>query len=596
MSRSQPPPTKIESSALIAELTAQLAQERRISQAFRDVGLALGGHDDLDGVLELILTKMRDILDADRATLYLVDEQAGELVSRISSGEIFGSIRLKVGQGIAGQVAKTGKTIRIKDAYEDKRFSGETDAQTGYHTRSILAAPLRNHVGRIIGVIQALNKRSGEPFTKDDESLLEALATQAAVTIDNSRLYLSAIAKNVQLVETKVQLEHRVRDMKLLLDLESAMARATSLDELVRAALVEAIRACDAAVGAMLLESDLGAWQTHFLFDDEPGKLRKSAASPGEGFIGSVLAFGAAATASEADLRTRRVGLRRGGTSFLPTSAVGVPFEGQDAGPSGAIALYNRRGEQGFGDEDVNLLRLIAANVSTAVQLHRSRTTQERAERLSTIGKLLSSVIHDLKTPMSVISGYVQMMENEPDAAQRKAYAELVQKQFEHVTQMQREVLEFARGEKTVLVRRVYVAPFLKGVEQAILPEATGHGVEVAVAAEDKGTARFDEAKVTRAIHNLVQNALDAMGHGGKLTLGSRRENGALVLSVGDTGPGIPKEVQRRLFESFVTSGKAGGTGLGLAAVKKIVDEHAGTIRVDSTPKGTTFHLVLPQA
>src|SRR5208282_5499571 len=108
-----------------------------------------------------------------------------------------------------------------------------------------------------------------------------------------------------------------------------------------------------------------------------------------------------------------------------------------------------------------------------------------------------------------------------------------------------------------------------------------GTGVELVVQLEDRGTARFDESKMTRVIHNLARNAVEAMGpKGGTLTLRVARDNGDLVVSVRDTGKGIPKDIEDKLFQSFVTSGKRGGTGLGLAIVKKIVDEHAGAIAV----------------
>ncbi|MEP7126191.1 MAG: GAF domain-containing protein, partial [Byssovorax sp.] len=197
--------------ARIDELEAQLARSERTVQALREVGLALGSTLDLDQLLELILQKITDLLEGDRATLYLLDEQRGRLLSRIMVGDEVRSIELPIGEGIAGHVAKVGRTVRIKDAYRDKRFKREWDDATGYKTRSILASPMKNHVGRIIGVIQVLNKSHGTgEFSQHDEELLTALATQAAVSIDNSRLFLSVIQKNMQLVETKEQLEHRV--------------------------------------------------------------------------------------------------------------------------------------------------------------------------------------------------------------------------------------------------------------------------------------------------------------------------------------------------------------------------------------------------
>ena len=186
----------------VAELRAALAREERIASALREVGNALGTTLDLDDLLELILGRLTDLLEADRCTLYLLDQAKGELVSRIVIGEQVRSIRVRVGHGIAGTVAKTGKALRLKDAYTDPRFEPEWDLFTGFRTKSMLAAPLKNHMGRTIGVIQVLNKTTGEEFTSEDEAILSALSTQAAVAIDNSRLFLSLIQKNHQLLST----------------------------------------------------------------------------------------------------------------------------------------------------------------------------------------------------------------------------------------------------------------------------------------------------------------------------------------------------------------------------------------------------------
>jgi signal transduction histidine kinase/putative methionine-R-sulfoxide reductase with GAF domain len=584
--------------ARIAQLEAELAQERRTSRALREVSTAVGSVVDLDQILELILAKVREVLEADRATLFLLDEARRELVSRVGANEGVRTVRVKVGRGVAGLVARTGRPVRIRDAYQDKRFEPEWDELTGYRTCSVLAAPLKNHLGRIVGVIEALNKQGDGEFTAEDEGLLTALATQAAVTIDNSRLYLSALQKNMQLVETKEQLERRVRDLELLFELESSMARAATLEGLLLAALEQATHACDAGSGAVLLPDEETEASAAYFYEGAPGSpLRRLMMSPGEGFLGSVMLTGRAARQSEipydregATRTDRAVGQRT-------TSALGAPLEGQDGRRLGAIALYNKAGGRPFSAEDLSLLRLVAANVSTAVQLHRSRTSHERASRLTAIGQLLSGVIHDLKTPLAVISGYMQLMAGTADEAERRGYAELVQRQFEQIRQMQREVLEFARGEKSVLVRRVYLRPFLRDVERSIRPLLGGRPVALTVRSDDPGAARFDEGKMARALDNLARNALDAMGErGGDLVVRAYRDGDELVFAVGDTGPGIPDVIKGRLFDSFVTSGKKGGTGLGLAIVKKIVtEEHGGRVEVETSPHGTTFRLFLPQ-
>jgi signal transduction histidine kinase len=581
----------------VAELEGALARESRIATALREVGLALGTTLDLDQLLELILGKLTDALEADRATLYLLDEVNDELVSRIVHGREVQSIRLKVGQGIAGHVAKTGKSLHVKDPYKDARFNPEWDMLTGYRTRSILAAPMKNHLGRTIGVIQVLNKKRGE-FTDTDAIILAALATQAAISIDNSRLFLSVTQKNMQLLDIKEQLEHRVRDLKLLFDLESAMGRAASLEELFTAVLHEGLRACEARAGAVMIREETGALTLH-VRDERHTKLRRFPIKDGQGLIGWAMRNDEVLVTNDARDDPRRDAAFDTQVGFVCEAALAVPIEGEGEKPLGAIALYNKR-DHDFSEEDRALLVLITANASTAIRLQQAREAREREERLTTIGRLLSGVIHDLKTPLTVISGYVQLMQQAESHDQRDEYAELILRQFDHISTMQREVLEFARGEKSILIRKVYLQKFFQEIKAALEPQLARYGVELVVDVQDKGVARFDEGKITRVVHNLARNAAEAFGDKpGKFTIKVAREKDSgentLVMTFTDNGPGIPKEIEHRIFQSFVTSGKKGGTGLGLAIVKKIVEEHGGSITVHSTSRGATFKLRLPQ-
>ena len=191
------------------------------------------------------------------------------------------------------------------------------------------------------------------------------------------------------------------------------------------------------------------------------------------------------------------------------------------------------------------------------------------------------------------------MMQTEADAEKRKRHASLTLQQFDLIASMQREVLEFARGERSILVRKVYLQPFFESVREQLEPMLGRSGVELVMDIADKGTARFDEGKLLRVLHNLSRNAAEALADrkkGGRVTIRCAREKDDLVITIGDNGPGIPKEIEHRLFQSFVTSGKKGGTGLGLAIVKKIVEEHDGTVNVHSSSKGASFEMRLPQA
>jgi len=593
----------------LAQMEEELVRERRIGVALREVGLALGTTLDLDQLLELILSKINDAVEADRATLYLLDERKNELVSRIVQGDEVRAIRLKVGQGIAGHVAQTSKALLVNDPYDDPRFNPEWDMTSGYRTRSILAVPMKNHLGRTIGVIQVLNKKSGQ-FSDHDAVILAALATQAAISIDNSRLFLSVTQKNTELLEIKEQLEHRVRDLKLLFDLESAMGRATSLDELFTGVLTEALRTSDAVAGAFALRESStngGAEVAHlYLMRHGDPTLVRTPVRATSGFTGAAMADGEVVFTNDAQTHPNNDRALDEILGEPVRACICVPLEGEDGEAMGAIALYNKGGmksERDFDEDDRALLLLIAANASTAIQLQMSREAREREERLTSIGRLLSVVAVYLKKKLTVISGYVQLMQQADKRDVREEYAELALKQFDQIGAMQRDVLEFARGEKTVLIRKVYLSKFFGDVKEALQMQLARMGVELVIDLADKGVARFDEGKVQRVINNLARNAAEAMADkGGKLTIKVTREKDkgkshdeVLVITVSDTGPGIPKEIEHRLFQSFVTSGKKGGTGLGLAITKRIAEEHGGSISVHSSSRGATFKLRLPQ-
>jgi len=156
-------------------------------------------------------------------------------------------------------------------------------------------------------------------------------------------------------------------------------------------------------------------------------------------------------------------------------------------------------------------------------------------------------------------------------------------------------VLSFARGQREVFMQKVYLNLFVEEVRELLIPETNSTRVALIVQVEYDGMARFDATKLKRVLFNLARNACQAMGEGGTFTWKIAREAERLVFECTDTGPGMPAEMEGKLFESFASHGKANGTGLGLAMAKKIVDAHCGSIRCDSTlGQGVTFRIELP--
>ncbi|MBI4425104.1 MAG: GAF domain-containing protein [Elusimicrobia bacterium] len=151
-------------------------------------GRRISSETRLDNLLSLIAEEVRHILQADRCSVFLVDTAKNELWTKVALGAGEKVLRIPMGHGIAGFVAKTGSAVNIRDAYRDTRFSQDLDKITGYQTKSVLAVPLKDREGKALGVFEILNKTKGS-FNEEDEGFLRILATIAASAIENAQLY-----------------------------------------------------------------------------------------------------------------------------------------------------------------------------------------------------------------------------------------------------------------------------------------------------------------------------------------------------------------------------------------------------------------------
>ncbi len=566
----------------------------------QEIGATLADFGHPDEIVADMLERIPHAMDAERAALFLMEDDDVHLYTRVAVDGMMREIRLARGEGLAGWVVDHGRAVNVKDAYRDPRFLPRYDEMHGFRTRSVLCHPMRNKDGRIVGVLQVLNRRSGW-FGVADEKMLASIANVVVIVLENKRLFLQTVDRNMELEQTQRQLEDRMRRIDTLYDLQRRINEADDLEQVVEAIALGTITAVPShAVAITLVE---GSGITEFAFRRVAGtedyhavprswdaSARDDVLERGAPIVCNGVSGAFAIPADDADIDE----------AFALHSVCAAPLLVDDQ-CIGVIELANRRsrdtdGRRGFSSADEKTLSLVAAQISTVVFRTMTRRRQEYEQRLSAIGQMLSGVVHDLKTPLTIASGYLQLMQRADDPDRRSEYAARIQAQFEHMHGMTRELLAYARGESRVFARSVHMHAFVDEVRELLEHEFRDTGIRLEVSTDYRGDARLDDGKIKRVLFNLARNARQAMGErGGTYAVTFARDGGDLVITCVDDGPGIPEAIRGRLFEAFVTANRDGGTGLGLAIVRKLVSEHGGAVAFQSeTGEGTTFEIRLP--
>ncbi len=217
-------------------------------------------------------------------------------------------------------------------------------------------------------------------------------------------------------------------------------------------------------------------------------------------------------------------------------------------------------------------------------------------QKMALIGEMVNTIVHDFKSPFTGIQLSCSMLrEMHADHEETQEWCDLIETQVSRMLGMAEELLEFTRGtsslhKKTVKLSEIF-AKFEK-MNRTYLQEAK---VDFVVTGVENIVLYADENKLIRVWQNLVTNAVDAFdGKGGRIEITATQQSQWVYIKIADNGPGIPQEIQSRLFEAFVTYGKRGGTGLGTAIARSIITAHGGDISFTSNSGGTTFLIKLP--
>jgi formate hydrogenlyase transcriptional activator len=247
---------------------ASSKDQNHLAEQLLKICQRMSSERNLAALLDLIANEATKLMGADRASLFLLDRERGELWSKVVLGSE--EIRFDARLGIAGAVALIGETINVEDAYQDLRFYKEIDLLSGYRTQSLLAVPLRTNNGEIIGTFEVLNKETGA-FSKADEEILKALAGQAAISLENARLYekmqqeiaqrkdaeqalkqtadeLQAALAEVEQLKNRLQIEnvYLQEEIKTEHNFEEIIGRSAALKKVLRGA--EQVASSDATV------------------------------------------------------------------------------------------------------------------------------------------------------------------------------------------------------------------------------------------------------------------------------------------------------------------------------------------------------------
>jgi serine phosphatase RsbU (regulator of sigma subunit)/CRP-like cAMP-binding protein len=346
--------------------------------SFLDMSEIMTLRTGIEGLINRIVVMASQVMNADRASLFLIDAVAGELWSKEAQGEESREIRIPLGKGIVGWVAQHDQLLNIDDAYTDPRFNPEVDKHTGYRTKSVLCGPIRDLEGRILGVIQVINKK-GKAFGDDDESLFQAFAYQTAIAVENFSLY------------KKILINHG--KMAILLDVATALSQTLDLEALINK-IIEKV--------SEILQTERSSL---FLLDHETDELWSKVAQGAEvseirfptstGLAGYVASTGEVLNIEDAYKDPRFNPSIDQITGYRTKSVICVPVINRDGKIIGITQAVNKK-EGAFDKEDEDLLLALSSQIAVAIE--NAWLFQENLEKQRMEEEL--SIARDLQTSM----------------------------------------------------------------------------------------------------------------------------------------------------------------------------------------------------
>jgi signal transduction histidine kinase len=540
--------------------------------------------------LQLIVSEAVRLMRASSGSVVLINPTSGFLEIHASQNlpAMATRLKLRVGEGLTGWVARNGKPARVGDVTRDPRY---VMALRG--VRSELAMPLEVN-GETRGVLNVDSNRV-DAFTAEDEALLQELALQAAKVIQNTWLY--------------EQLRLKVHLFESLASVSRTINSTLNLDEALQVITREACALMRARMCSLMMLDESREWlDLRASYGAGEAYIHKPRLAVGDSLLGVVMRRKKPMQVANVQASSRyqhvEVARREGLVSLL---SVPLIFAGQAIG---TLSVYMGH-PYNFSNEEVRILSALAELSAIAIEkarlYERVVDVEEQLrqnEKLSALGLLAAEVAHEIRNPLTVMKLLYHSLDLKfPEGDPRAKDARIIDAKIEHLNIIVEQILAFARttepklapvnlnelvDELGLLVRHKLANQNVRLIRQLPpdLPEVMG-----------------DAPQLEQAFLNLILNAAEAMPDGGTLTIRSRPARMPrtsprathVTVEFKDTGNGMSKEVQKRAFTAVLSTTKAKGTGLGLAIVGRIVETHHGSIRIKSqVGHGTSIYITLP--
>ena len=545
-----------------------LSREENSLAALYRVSRALGTTLDLDQVLNQVMDAVIGLTGAERGFLVLLDAEATKWRLRAARNISQKTLRqMEISRTVLNAVIESDQGFVTTDAQSDPRFSGQ-ESVVFYALRSIMCAPLRSR-GKMIGAIYVDNRAQAGIFTDSDLEMLNAFAVQAAIAIENARLY----------TQTDQALTQRIAELETLAQVDRELNTRLDFDHVMEITRRWVLRIGEASQAWILLGDEANsevlavAYPEGFVDWDNP--LIQHSRREAEPQV---------ALPDDCGMARLSVPILRGGKSF------------------GVIVLER---EQPFTQTVIDFLVHLSGRAATAIENARLYQAVEQANQAKT--RFISVVTHELRIPMTSIKGYADLLRQGvvgPINEQQLSFLMIIRNNVERMGGLVSDLSDISRieaGRLQLASSFISVQDYVDEILLAMKPrlEAKEQSVETELGL-DLPEVYADPNRLMQILTNLVNNAAKYTPQGGKIHVRARSEDGFVRIEVEDNGVGISAEDQAKLFTQFFRSEdplvrEEQGWGLGLNVAKRLTELMGGNIGFNSDlGQGSTFWFTLP--